>query len=118
MIQSHNATEPYGAVRQVALGAGALAVDGHLDEADFCNSPMAQGDVLLFHSLTVHRGLPNRSRAMRLSMDLRYQRRGEVATGHTVRPHLGHAAWDTVYAGWPERCLPEGGGAVRSSPRP
>jgi hypothetical protein len=52
---------------------------------------------------------------MRLSMDLRYQRRGEVATGHTVRPHLGHAAWDTVYAGWPERCLPEGGGAVRSA---
>jgi hypothetical protein len=36
-------------------------------------SPLARGDALLFHHLTVHRALPNLSRRPRLSIDCRYR---------------------------------------------
>jgi phytanoyl-CoA hydroxylase len=46
------------------------------------------GDVVLFHNLLFHQGLPNRSRTIRWSLDWRYQ----DATQPTLRPEHGHIA--------------------------
>ena len=46
------------------------------------------GDVVLFHNLMFHCGLPNMTRTVRWSMDWRYQ----DATQSTMRPHEGHPA--------------------------
>ncbi len=46
------------------------------------------GDVVLFHNLLFHCGLPNSSREVRWSMDWRYQ----DATQPTMRPQEGHIA--------------------------
>ena len=44
------------------------------------------GDVVLFHNLLFHCGMPNNSREVRWSMDWRYQ----DATQPTMRPQEGH----------------------------
>jgi ectoine hydroxylase-related dioxygenase (phytanoyl-CoA dioxygenase family) len=47
------------------------------------------GDVLLFHSLTMHKALPNRTRReLRLSIDNRYQREGDEIDPAALRPHI------------------------------
>ncbi len=46
------------------------------------------GDVVLFHNLLFHQGLPNHSRAIRWSLDWRYQ----DATQPTMRAERGHVA--------------------------
>jgi ectoine hydroxylase-related dioxygenase (phytanoyl-CoA dioxygenase family) len=50
----------------------------------FAAAPLAAGDAILFHCLTVHRALPNATRdRVRLSVDYRYQPAGEPI--HVVR---------------------------------
>ncbi len=57
------------------------------------------GDVLLFHSLTVHRALPNRSGEIRLSLDARYQGAGDPVSEISIRERAD-LPWETLYAGW------------------
>jgi len=52
------------------------------------NVEVDPGDVVLFSNLMFHRGLPNRSKAIRWSADWRYQ----DATQSTLRPEKGHIA--------------------------
>ena len=52
------------------------------------NVELDPGDVVLFHNLLFHRGLPNRSATIRWSLDWRYQ----DATQPTLRPQEGHIA--------------------------
>ena len=47
--------------------------------------PVRRGGVILFHKMNVHRALPNRSDALRWSMDLRYHPTGQ-ATGRPAFP--------------------------------
>ena len=62
---------------------------------------LAPGDVLFFHSHTVHQGLPNRSGdRLRLSADFRYQRASEPVIYQVLTPHQGRLTWEEVYAGW------------------
>lgn len=60
----------------------------------------AAGDVLVFHSLLVHRALPNSSDEVRLSIDFRYQ--AEELPIHPGCFSLGYLSldWDRVYVGW------------------
>ncbi|MGB0589256.1 MAG: phytanoyl-CoA dioxygenase family protein [Myxococcota bacterium] len=47
----------------------------HIEPTDipWCSEALRAGDVVLFHGMTVHRALPNRTDAdLRLSMDMRY----------------------------------------------
>jgi len=46
------------------------------------------GDVILFHNLLFHQGLPNKTNTIRWSLDWRYQ----DATQPTLRQHNGHIA--------------------------
>ena len=60
------------------------------------------GDVLIFHSLTVHAAAPNRSEQMRLSIDCRFQdyRR---ALNPAVLAFAGESgkSWERTYKDWP-----------------
>ena len=60
----------------VSNGAGAMEVIDPL-EGSWVAGPLEAGDVLIFHSLTVHKGLPNRTDRLRISLDNRYQRASE-----------------------------------------
>lgn len=64
-------------------GVGDVAAD-----SEWAWSPMQVGDVLVFHSLTVHSGLPNTSAHVRVSVDYRYQRGGDPMDESHTRPHF------------------------------
>jgi len=62
------------------------------------NIEMDPGDVVLFHNMLFHRGLPNHSPEIRWSLDWRYQ----DATQSTQREHQGHIARSRAH---PERAV-------------
>lgn len=59
------------------------------------------GDVLLFHSLTVHAASPNVSKKMRISLDCRFQdyRRALNPANLAFAGESGKS-WDKTYSGW------------------
>ncbi len=64
---------------------------------------MCAGDVLLFHSMTVHKGIPNRSDKLRMSIDVRYQPVSEPFNPMNAdRPYGLPKSWDAMYAMWPD----------------
>lgn len=63
-------------------------VAGAADSDGWVWSPMRSGDVLIFHSLTVHAGLPNTSTRIRLSVDCRYQHAATPMDTSHNRPHM------------------------------
>ncbi len=72
--------------RQYYLEIAASVLDAHRARA--VNIELDPGDLVLFHNLLFHRGLPNRSREIRWSADWRYQ----DATQSTLRKENGHLA--------------------------
>jgi hypothetical protein len=59
------------------------------------------GDVLIFHSLTVHAASPNVSEQMRLSLDCRFQdARRELNPSNLVFAGESGKSWDKTYANW------------------
>jgi hypothetical protein len=73
------------------------------------------GDALLFHSLTMHKAMPNLTEnQLRVSLDNRYQAVHDPIAEHMLMPHLNIAAgttaaatlsWDDVYADWTDERL-------------
>jgi ectoine hydroxylase-related dioxygenase (phytanoyl-CoA dioxygenase family) len=59
------------------------------------------GDVLIFHSLTIHAASPNLSKQLRLSLDCRFQdyNRGFNPTNVVFAGESGKS-WEKTYAGW------------------
>jgi len=59
------------------------------------------GDVLIFHSLTVHAAAPNRSQQMRLSLDCRFQDYRRVLNP-AVLAFAGESgkSWERIYGDW------------------
>lgn len=76
---------------QPAPGIGGVHVDIPADfdipDLDWRSSEMSAGDVLFFHSLTVHAAKPNRTKSLRLSVDYRYQSVDEPIVPAALRPH-------------------------------
>lgn len=58
------------------------------------------GDVIIFHSLAVHKALHNQTNQMRLSVDYRYQAEGEDISDACLLNHFDRQEWATVYEGW------------------
>ena len=84
-----------------ALGAGGLHTDSSTVDGAWASSPFELGDLLFFNSLTVHKGLPNRSgNRIRLSVDFRYQPASEPVMELVLTPHQGRISWEQVYEGW------------------
>jgi ectoine hydroxylase-related dioxygenase (phytanoyl-CoA dioxygenase family) len=57
-------------------------------EKDVIDIELDPGDIVLFHNLLFHRGLPNHTKSIRWSMDWRYQ----DANQDTLRKEKGHIA--------------------------
>lgn len=84
-----------------ALGAGGLRAHFEKIGGEWVSSPFESGDILFFHSLAVHRGLPNLSgNRIRLSTDFRYQRASDPVMDKVLTPHQGRLTWEEVYRGW------------------
>jgi len=83
----------------IAGGAGGIEISDPLSGRWVCGD-FAAGDMLLFHSMTVHKGLPNRSDRLRMSMDVRYQRLSEPFNIDNASPDGQPLSWEEVYAGW------------------
>lgn len=89
-----------------AAGAGGL-------ESILCNIDLPWiehdyeiGDVLTFHSCTVHKSLPNlMGNRVRLSCDYRYQPGDEDIEEKSLKPHGLVGEWADLYAGWPDSDL-------------
>lgn len=67
------------------------------DDPDWATAAYEPGDVLVFHSLTVHGALPNHAGTLRLSADFRYQSANEPLVGGSLKPH-----WHPRVPDWPE----------------
>ncbi len=72
--------------REYYLEISPAVLAPHLDQV--IPIELDPGDVVLFHNLLFHRGLPNHSPKIRWSIDWRYQ----DATQSTLRPENGHLA--------------------------
>ena len=85
-----------------SLGAGGLAIKQDFGDA-WVFSQMQQGDVLIFHSMTVHGGVACTGDRLRLSMDARYQRVTDAVSPGSLQPHTQpDMTWEDVYRDWPE----------------
>ena len=77
-----------GGVRPMeqASGAGATRSLVDSDAHDWATIGYEAGDVLIFHSMTVHASMANRTDRLRLSMDCRYQPISEPVTRWSLGP--------------------------------
>lgn len=74
---------------------------GALTEGDWVSGQINGGDVLIFHSLTVHAASANRSQQLRISMDCRFQSYGRaIHPGNLAFGGESGKSWDAIYAGW------------------
>ncbi|HXW80569.1 MAG TPA: phytanoyl-CoA dioxygenase family protein, partial [Acidimicrobiales bacterium] len=85
------------------FGVGGLAVPVRPDESEqWVSASYRPGDVLLFHSLTVHWAPSNRGERLRLSCDYRYQLANERVVEGSLLPHYWPTipGWDVLTEGW------------------
>jgi ectoine hydroxylase-related dioxygenase (phytanoyl-CoA dioxygenase family) len=84
-----------------AYGAGGSGVEVPAD-SKWVLGELACGDVLTFHSLTVHQGRDNLTPdRLRLSFDFRYQPSSHPIARNSMLPHMGWLTWDQIYGSWP-----------------
>jgi len=83
----------------IGTGAGGIEITDPF-EGRWVSGPFSVGDVLIFHSLLVHKGVPNRSDRLRMSMDVRYQPASEPFNPDNANADGQPLAWEDVYAGW------------------
>ncbi|HEX5283621.1 MAG TPA: phytanoyl-CoA dioxygenase family protein [Bryocella sp.] len=68
---------------------------------DWVQGQVNAGDVLIFHSLTVHAAAPNISDRMRISLDCRFQdSRRTLNPSNLVFAGESGKSWEKTYAGW------------------
>ena len=103
-----------------APGVGGVSADVDLDDPDWVGPVSYRaGDVLLFHSLTVHMAPANRSDRIRLSADFRYQSARDPLVAGALHPHgLGNGVphWWELTRDWESTKWCEVEQPVRLSP--
>ena len=88
----------------IGAGAGGIEISDPLDGC-WHAGPFAAGDVLFFHSMTVHKGVPNLGDRLRMSMDVRYQLVSEPFNPDNANADAQPLSWDSIYAGWKSDAL-------------
>lgn len=76
---------------------GAEVVDGI---GEWASGDLRLGDVLVFHSLTVHRATANVSRRLRISIDCRYQSAREPVNASSLTLSGLEMSWEDLYRDW------------------
>jgi hypothetical protein len=83
----------------IAGGAGGIEISDPL-EGKWVSGDVMLGDMLIFHSMVVHKGLPNRSDKLRMSMDVRYQPISQPFCPDNANADGQPLAWEDIYANW------------------
>ena len=86
-------------------GVGGVQCEIYQDETTWHVSDVEAGDVLIFHSCTVHKAEPNMtSDTVRISVDTRFCDHGAAVFSTNVDPHHGWRIegldWASIYSGW------------------
>jgi ectoine hydroxylase-related dioxygenase (phytanoyl-CoA dioxygenase family) len=86
-------------------GVGGIQCEIFADETTWHVSDFEQGDVLIFHSATVHKAEPNRTeQSVRLSIDTRFCDHGAPVFSTNLEPHHGWRiaglCWEKIYRHW------------------
>lgn len=83
-------------------GVSGSTVDVADDDERWRAGAYRAGDVIVFHSLTVHAALPNRTDALRLSVDYRYQSATDPVDRGSLLPHSYPLipAWEELTRDW------------------
>ena len=96
-----------GGVRKVftAEGVGGVQCELYPEESTWHVSDSERGDVLIFHSATVHKAEPNLTEStVRMSVDTRFCDYGAPVFSTNLEPHHGWRIegldWDFVYRNW------------------
>lgn len=86
---------------RAAYGAGGVGIETESLPYTWVGSDFEAGDVVVFHSLCVHKALPNLNPDhMRLSVDFRYQPVSHPVDPSSLLPHHNQITWEEVYANW------------------
>ncbi len=84
-----------------AQGAGGMGISTEKLDYTWVTSDYEMGDLLLFHSHTVHKALPNTTQnRIRISVDYRYSALSQPVVADGLAPHFGRLDWDEIYVGW------------------
>jgi hypothetical protein len=83
----------------IGTGAGGIEITDPFEDR-WVSGDFAVGDVLIFHSLLAHKGVPNLSDKLRMSMDVRYQLASEPFNPDNANADGQPMSWDDIYAGW------------------
>ena len=84
-----------------AAGPGGVTVNTDLPGCVWRSQDMQTGDVLLFHSLTVHAARPNiTTDSLRVSVDYRYQGVSQPIVADSLEPHYGRLTWEEIFQDW------------------
>jgi len=82
-------------------GGGGFAVQLCPWESQWVEGDFSAGDILTFHSMTVHKALPAQiTDRIRLSLDVRYQPVAEPIEERSLGLHTGDITWEEVYRDW------------------
>ncbi len=82
-------------------GAGGRGIELIDQEPGWSTTEYHVGDVVIFHSMTIHRGQPNLTgKRIRLSCDYRYQAVSQPVAPNALSPHHGRTTWEDIYSGW------------------
>ncbi len=91
----------HGGILATRVGSGAGGMDIAVPiPGTWVTGDFSAGDALIFRDVTVHKALPNRTRAIRMSFDARYQRLSEPVADTNLVPYAGCGTWEAVYAAW------------------
>jgi len=91
--------------RLEAVGVGGSGVDHDPESPEWSSADFSAGDVLVFHSLTIHGAIPNTTDRIRLSADFRFQSVTSPMREFMLHPHYcGQIPdYDVLAEGWTSR---------------
>lgn len=117
-VALHDVTEDMGRVKvlpkshergvrpvHATKGVGGVQCEIYPDETTWHVSDFEAGDVLIFHSCTVHKAEPNTTpNTVRISVDTRFCDHGAPVFFTNLEPHHGWRIegldWPAIYSGW------------------
>jgi len=93
-----------------AEGVGGIQCEIYPEEKTWHVSNVEKGDVIIFHSATVHKAEPNKSDIFsRISVDTRFCDYGAPVFSTNLEPHHGWRieglCWDEIYKGWQQKSM-------------
>jgi ectoine hydroxylase-related dioxygenase (phytanoyl-CoA dioxygenase family) len=92
--------------RREGLHVPELQLDEVIEKKKWVSGIVHAGDVLIFHSCTVHAANPNVSHRMRLSIDCRFQdAHRELNPSNLVFAGESGKSWEKTYSGWQSSTL-------------